>query len=110
MSLLYAKRLFSLDTLDTRFTRSSSVPPAPSGPATPARIDPAKPVPGLDSRDGPSKNRSAQSKGRDELQPSRWATPEFLLYYLVIGIAIPLMVKSVYDISTRERIFFQPKL
>lgn len=101
--LLYLKRLFSLDTLDTRFTTSSWTPSAASTSAKPARTDPAKPLPGLDVQDGASNGHALQSKGRDTPQPSKWTTPEFFLYYAVIIVAVSLMIKSIYDVSIRER-------
>ncbi|KAL8960727.1 MAG: hypothetical protein Q9193_002615 [Seirophora villosa] len=101
MSLLsYSKRLFSLDTLDTRFTGSSWPPSSTSSSSEkPQRIDPAKSVTGLDAQDGVSKAGQPQGKGKDNAEPSKWATPEFFLYYIVIGTAVPLMLKSVYDVS-----------
>ncbi|KAL8681943.1 MAG: hypothetical protein Q9186_001951 [Xanthomendoza sp. 1 TL-2023] len=78
---------------------SSWAPSSAGGSATPARIDPAKPVPGLDNHDSVSRSVSRHGKGSEETQASRWATLEFLLYYIVIGAAVPLMIKSVYDIS-----------
>ncbi|KAL8719804.1 MAG: hypothetical protein Q9225_003239 [Loekoesia sp. 1 TL-2023] len=97
--LIYLQKLFSLDTLDTRFTTSSWLPAAASGPVQPSRIDPAKPVPGLDIQDGTSNNRRPEGKGRENPRPSKWATPEFFLYYIVFIVAVPLMFKSVYDVS-----------
>lgn len=97
--LSYAKRLFSLDTLDTRFTRSSLTTFISNGPAP---LDPAKPPLGLDSRDAVPKGRRGDSTGRQDAQPSNWNTPEFFFYYLVLIVAIPLMFKSVYDVSIRE--------
>ncbi|KAI4245882.1 MAG: hypothetical protein LQ352_006494, partial [Teloschistes flavicans] len=94
--LSYAKRLFSLDTLDTRFTRSSLTTFISNGPAP---LDPAKPPLGLDSRDAVPKGRRGDSTGRQDAQPSNWNTPEFFFYYLVLIVAIPLMFKSVYDVS-----------
>ncbi|KAI4118153.1 MAG: hypothetical protein LQ345_001739 [Seirophora villosa] len=101
MSLLsYSKRLFSLDTLDTRFT-GSSWPPSSTASSSerPQRIDPAKSVTGLDAQDGVSKAEQPHGKGKDNAEPSKWVTPEFFLYYIVIGTAVPLMLKSVYDVS-----------
>ncbi|KAL8736703.1 MAG: hypothetical protein Q9166_000069 [cf. Caloplaca sp. 2 TL-2023] len=78
------------------------LPSTAGGSVQPTRIDPAKPLPGLDSDDGVSRSRSTQSsKGWDDRRPSRWATPEFCLYYVVIGAALPFMFKSVYDVSNR---------
>ena len=108
MTLLYTKRLFSLDVLDTRFTKSSWSQSTTSGPAKSAQVDPAKPLPGLDNHNETS-GRSTQSKGRDDIHPSRLASPEFVLYYIVIGVALILMLKSVYDVSKCERFHSQLK-
>lgn len=95
----YARRLFSLDTLDTRFTRSSLAPFNANGSAP---IDPAKPPSGVESRDAVPKGRRGDSTRRQDSQSSNWSTPEFFFYYLVLVVAIPLMFKSVYDVSIRE--------
>ncbi|KAL8699209.1 MAG: hypothetical protein Q9201_006137 [Fulgogasparrea decipioides] len=100
MSLLhYVERLFSLDTLDTRFTRSSWANSGGSGSVQPTRIDPAKPIPGLDTQDAASRSWRTENRGREGAQASKWLTPEFILYYVVIIVALPLMFKSVYDVS-----------
>ncbi|KAL8943822.1 MAG: hypothetical protein Q9216_000815 [Gyalolechia sp. 2 TL-2023] len=96
---VYAQRLFSSDTLDTRFTASSWTPLTASGSEKPSRIDPAKSGPGISVQDGLSKRRPAESSGKAIAQPSKWATLEYFSYYLVIGIAVPWMFKSVYDVS-----------
>lgn len=41
--------------------------------------------------------------------PSKWATPEFFLYYVVFVVAVPLMFKSVYDVSIRECVPYYSK-
>ncbi|KAL8655138.1 MAG: hypothetical protein Q9226_003162 [Calogaya cf. arnoldii] len=99
MTFLDPKRLFSKDVLDTRFTKSSWVQSAAGGLPKPTQIDPAKPLPVLDNHNEPSRSPSTQAKGRDDIQHSRWATAEFLVYYIVVGIAVPLMFKSAYDVS-----------
>ena len=81
MSLL--RSLFSLDTLDKRFTTPSRTPIV-----TKEEPDPAKPGTVSELPDGAS--------------PPQWKTPEYFLYYLVIGICIPLMIKSSYDVSQRK--------
>ncbi|KAL8969969.1 MAG: hypothetical protein Q9183_001745, partial [Haloplaca sp. 2 TL-2023] len=97
--LSYARRLFSLDTLDTRFTPSSWAHPPGSNAVLTSRLDPAKPLPGIDTQDAAPKTGRSEERGRADAQPSRWITPEFFLYYTVIGVAVPLMCKSVYDVS-----------
>ena len=92
--LQYAGRLFSVDTLDTRFTTSSKDPPS--------RIDPARPSPaeaGL-KRSGQGRN------GREDIAPGasppRWKSPEFIYHGLVFLVVVPLMFKTVYEVSQRK--------
>ncbi len=89
------RRLYSLDTLDTRFTTSSRTPPV----ATRSKIDPAQPsstsaVPFENNvrRKDPVESQSSRS-------PSRWNTPEFFVYYVVIIVVVPMMFKVTYDVS-----------
>ena len=103
MTFLEVKRLFSKDVLDTRFDKSSCAQSAPRASATPAQIDPAKPLPVLDGQDATSRSRSAYCTGQNDIKPSRWATLEYAVYYVIVGIAVPLMFKSAYDVSLREQ-------
>lgn len=103
MTFLDATRLFSKDVLDTRFTKSSWALSTAGGSAKPAPIDPAKPLPVLDNRNGTSRSRLTQSKGRDDTQASKWATLEYAVYYIIVGIAVPLMFKAAYDVSICEQ-------
>lgn len=92
MSILqYAGRLYSLDTLDSRFTSSSGTPPS--------RIDPARPSP------NDSQSFSTKSRGEDAAKgasPPRWRTPEYMYHGLIFLVAVPLMFKTVYDVSQRR--------
>ena len=95
MNLLqYAGRLYSLDTLDSRFTTSSRTPPS--------RIDPARPSPD----EAPNKK---DRSGADELakgaSPPRWRSPEFIYHGLVVFVALPLMLKTAYNVSKRKDAF-----
>lgn len=97
MSLLTSiKNLYSLETLDMRFVTSSTSPPEA---AASAKVDPVKPSPEdaakLARRDGKEKVIS-------QAQPALWNTPEFYFYALVFIVAIPSMLKTVYDVSQRE--------
>ncbi|KAH0542950.1 hypothetical protein FGG08_002719 [Glutinoglossum americanum] len=83
----YLRRLYSLDTLDTRFTTSSTIPPRP---LTSQREDGSKP--------GDSAGRGVKAAG-DGASPSLWGTPEFYVYYAVFAICIPLMFKTVIEVS-----------
>ncbi|KAH8704798.1 putative glycerol:H+ symporter [Talaromyces proteolyticus] len=75
--LQFLRRLYSLDTLDTRLTVSSSTP--------------VKAV--SDSKDGRAQEIAAGA------QPSKWNTPEFYVYYLVFLTVVPMMFKTVIDVS-----------
>ncbi|KAK4693667.1 hypothetical protein P7C71_g3778, partial [Lecanoromycetidae sp. Uapishka_2] len=89
MNLLqYAGKLYSLDTLDKRFTASSR--------ALPSRIDPVRSSP------EESSYKRGKARGNDvasEASPPRWKTPEFIYHGLVFLIAVPLMFKTVIDVS-----------
>lgn len=86
--LRYLRQIYSLDTLDTRFTASSNTPLKSD-----ARVDPAKPGSAVDS------NRRPLADGA---KPSKWNTPEFYFYYFMFITIVPLMFKTVYDVSKRK--------
>ncbi|KAF2121727.1 MBOAT, membrane-bound O-acyltransferase family-domain-containing protein [Lophiotrema nucula] len=93
MSLRFLRQLYSLETLDTRFIVPATAPPKEA--LEEAELDPAKPEPVQNGQNG-----NYQSRGTiDGVQPSRWKTPEFYAYCLVIGVAVALMLKAVYDVS-----------
>lgn len=80
----YFRRLYSLDTLDTRFTSSSH-----------------EPISGLTTdhpRDVP-RGTSRQSVVSSDSHTSRWQTPEYITYIILIGIAVPLMFNAAYSVS-----------
>lgn len=79
------RRVYDLDTLDTRFTSSSSVP--------------YKAV--IEARNDPAQSKEPPRKAQGRAQPSKWNTPEFYLYYLVILVALPYMFWIAYDVSRR---------
>jgi len=89
----YLRRLYSLDTLDTRFTNSSP---------RQRRIDPIKPS----ASEVGCKSAGGNGVGQNETPPvpwfSKWWTPEFLVYGVMILSAVFLMVKNAYDISLRR--------
>lgn len=79
------KAMYSLDTLDTRFTTSSTAPPRSKEDQqkiSNADREPASPLP--------------------DAQPSQWRNPEFLAYVFVVACAVPLMTKTIYDVSQPE--------
>lgn len=90
MALRYIRQLYSLDVLDTRFVIPATAPPKEA--LEEFELDPVKPSPSENSR---KKGKSPV----ENAQPSLWNTPEFYFYYLVFLICIPLMIKSVIDVS-----------
>ncbi|EKV16229.1 Glycerol:H+ symporter (Gup1), putative [Penicillium digitatum] len=75
--LAWLRRVYSLDTLDTRFTSS----------ATPAHTN---------TRPSAKDARNATAQGASS---SLWRTPEFLVYYLFFIILVPLMFKTIINVS-----------
>ncbi|KAJ9490348.1 hypothetical protein VN97_g2930 [Penicillium thymicola] len=73
----WLRRVYSLDTLDTRFTSS----------ATPAHTN---------TRPSSKYTCNATTQGAS---PPLWRTPEFFVYYLFFIILVPLMFKTVIDVS-----------
>lgn len=89
MSLLrYAERLYSLDTLDARFTTSSKTPPSPADPARPSLNDA-----------GYKRGRAGGEEIDEGASSPRWRSPEFMYHGLVFVVIVPLMFKTVYDVS-----------
>lgn len=80
----FFNQLYSLDTLDTRFTTSSKTP------SKVANEDSVRKV----TKDGNTSNELPPGAS-----PSRWNTKEFYFYALVFIVVVPLMYKSVYDVS-----------
>ncbi|KAF8438295.1 MBOAT, membrane-bound O-acyltransferase family-domain-containing protein [Terfezia claveryi] len=78
LSLL--KDLFSLNTLDSRLTTVSARPRQNPGP----------------NSDGTRRPREVTGT------PSKWNSIEFYFYYLFLAIAIPLMFKATYELSTED--------
>lgn len=82
-SLFYwARRLYSLDTLDPRFTVSSTTPLKATG----------------DARPPTSKDARANAIASGS-SPSKWRTPEFYFYYFIFITVVPMMFKTVVDVS-----------
>jgi hypothetical protein len=84
-ALSFLRNVYTLDTLDTRFNSSSSVPYQTV----------------IDARSDPAARQEAASKARARAEPSKWATPEFYLYYVVFAVAVPYMFWIAYDVSRR---------
>ncbi|KAL4788357.1 MBOAT, membrane-bound O-acyltransferase family-domain-containing protein [Aspergillus varians] len=84
LSLLsWLRRLYSLDTLDTRFT-------------VPANT--SVKVAAEDTRSGSAKDVRANAVA-SSASPSKWSTIEFYVYYVIFLVAVPLMFKTVVDVS-----------
>jgi hypothetical protein len=87
MTLLQVlQRIYSLDTLDTRLTISSNTPIKAVVSDSPTR----EPLAG---KDGRAQDIAANA------QPSKWNTVEFYCYGLVFLTMVPLMFKTVMDVS-----------
>lgn len=84
--LTVLQRIYSLDTLDTRLTVSSSTP-IKAVSQSPTREQP------LAGKDGRAQEIAASA------QPSKWNTVEFYCYALVFLTMVPLMFKTVMDVS-----------
>lgn len=80
--LSFLADLYDLDTLDTRFTTPSSVPYRAAH----------------DKREDDANTNKADKLA----EPSKWNTPEFYVYYLLVGIAVPYMFWIAYDVSRRR--------
>lgn len=85
-ALSFFKSLYHLDTLDTRFTNSSSTP--------------YKTV--VESRGDATASKERAARFSGTTSPSRWKTPEFILYYVLLSIIIPSMFWTAYNASKRK--------
>lgn len=81
------RQLYSLNTLDSRFTTPAS---------TPLRT-------AADTRPASSKDARANAIANNAPK-SRWNTPEFFVYYVVFIVLVPLMFKTVVDVSQGKRL------
>lgn len=79
------RNVYDLDTLDTRFVTSSS---------TSYRTV-------IESRNDPDAVKKAAAQARAQAAPSKWKTPEFFLYYVVVVMALPCMFWTAYAVSRR---------
>lgn len=79
-----AGKLYSLDTLDSRFTSPKNLL---------SRVDPARP-----SSDDGRQKKNEPTPGSTQ---SRWRSPEFIFYGVIFLFAVPLMFKTVFDVSQR---------
>lgn len=96
------RRLYSLDTLDTRFTTSSTTPAKQVN--SESRATDTVTSSAQETQNGQAKGTAANASIRaTNAQPSRWNTPEFYFYYLVFLTVVPMMFKSVYDVSQRRK-------
>ena len=103
MLLQYLRRLYSLDTLDTRFTDSTTNSPNPSTADKGARTDPARPSLSELSYNHAVGNGAGQNESSAVSLLSEWRALGFLMYWVILPGALFMMVKSVYEISIRER-------
>lgn len=95
----YVQQLYSLDTLDTRLTASAkTLPPASKR----YQLDDAQSLQSTETYKTANGKEAHAEKRLGEPSPSRWGSFEFGFYYLVFLLAVPLMFKSVYDVSIRK--------
>ncbi|KAL6234704.1 hypothetical protein BDW75DRAFT_211519 [Aspergillus navahoensis] len=81
--LSWLRRLYSLDTLDTRFTVPANVPVK---------------IAAEDTRPGSAKDARSNAVA-NSASPPKWGTHEFYVYYVIFLVAVPLMFKTVVDVS-----------
>jgi hypothetical protein len=84
-AIAFVRSLYDLDTLDTRFTTTSR---------TPYRTV-------IDTRSDPDASKARAAKFGSRVQPSKWRTPEFILYGIVLAWVIPAMFWVAFDVSRR---------
>lgn len=87
--LSWFRDLYSLNTLDSRFTTTATSPPRSASDSDSTR-------PGSSSKDARANAIASNA------QPSKWRTPEFYVYYGVFLTLVPLMFKTVVDVSRGE--------
>lgn len=80
--LSWIRRLYSLDTLDTRFTVPASTPLKAANDARP-----------------PSTKDARANAIAHGASPSKWNTREFFVYYFIFITVVPMMFKTVVDVS-----------
>lgn len=98
MDVLYwLRRLYSLDTLDTRFTVSATTGLSVDDRRRPHVSSEPHGTTSSDRTRNPRTGGSGSTKNGPS--PSRWKTPEYLIYYLVFLVVVPMMFKVVYDVS-----------
>ena len=94
--LFWLRRLYSLDTLDTRFTTPSTTPLKVAAESLPERNELRAERAGAGPRTGAGGNGNGAS-------PPRWRSPEFILYYAILSVAVPMMFKSAIEVSQGRR-------
>lgn len=94
MGLLgFLRSVYDVDTLDTRFTTPSTVP------YKAAVADQC--VNGSTAATDNSKVPSVRAENSKRAEPSKWRTPEFILYVAIITAVVPYMFWVAYDVSRR---------
>lgn len=81
----YLRSIYDLDTLDTRYTITSKTPYKTY----------------VESRNDPGASKARAAKFGSRVQPSKWRTPEFYMYGVVMAVVIPAMLWVTYSVSRR---------
>ncbi|KAM7222550.1 glycerol uptake protein 1 [Rhypophila decipiens] len=105
--LSFIKSIYALDTIDTRFTTPSGVPYRRRQNETDGNgkreDDDIKSGMGLLERTATATSTTSSGVTESGIQAetlrTKWGTPEFYLYYLIVGIAVPYMFWVAYDVS-----------
>jgi len=97
-SLSYIERLYSLDTLDTRFTVSANAALKKTSKEHGVTVD----NPALSAAGQPVKQQDQELPVG--IQPSKWRTPEYIFYYIVIIVVLPSMFGVVINVSKGDTI------
>lgn len=78
-------RVYDVDTLDTRLTNPSKVPYQTV----------------IDGRSSLVETSALKNSIKAESKPPKWRTPEFMIYYTLLGIIMPYVFYVAYEMSSR---------
>ena len=85
-ALAFLRSVYDVGNLDTRFTTPSSV---------------SYKTAAADARTERGLHGDRNVKPDPRAEPSKWRTPEYYIYYVLLGIIVPYMFYVAYDVSRR---------